>query len=86
MPGCSTTAPLRSPASSPVPKRAGLVRSDLDVQRAARLFLALNDGLVLQYQTQPDKVDPQEYLGPMADMIVGYLTGETRRPEPKRAD
>ena len=57
-------------------KRAGLVRSDLDVQHAARLFLAVNDGLVLQYQTQPDKVTPEEFLGPMADMITGYLTAE----------
>lgn len=57
-------------------KRAGLVRPDLDVQSAARLMLAVNDGLVLQWQTQPDKVDPEEFLGPMADMIVGYLTAE----------
>jgi len=57
-------------------KRASLVRPDLDVQRAARLFLALNDGLVLQCQTQPDKVTPEEFLGPMADMITGYLTAE----------
>ena len=55
-------------------KREGLVRSDLDVQAAARLMLAVNDGLVLQWQTQPDKVDPEEFIGPMADMIVGYLT------------
>jgi len=59
-------------------KRAGLVRSDLDVWRAARLILAVNDGLVLQWQTQPDKVDPEEFLGAMADMITGYLTAENR--------
>ena len=59
-------------------KRAGLVRSNLDVRRAARLMLAVNDGLVLQWQTQPDKVDPQEFLGPMADMITGYLTAENQ--------
>jgi AcrR family transcriptional regulator len=59
-------------------KRAGLVRSDLDVHRAARLLLAVNDGLVLQWQTQPDKVDPEEFLGPMADMITGYLTAENQ--------
>jgi AcrR family transcriptional regulator len=59
-------------------KRAGLVRSDLDPQRAARLLLAVNDGLVLQWQTQPDKVDPEEFLGPMADMITGYLTAENQ--------
>jgi AcrR family transcriptional regulator len=57
-------------------KRAGLVRPDLDVHGAARLLLAVNDGLVLQWQTQPDKVDPEEFFGPMADMITGYLTAE----------
>lgn len=56
-------------------KRAGLVRSDLDVDRAARLLLAVNDGLVLQWQAQPDRVDPEVHLSPMIDMIVGYLIG-----------
>lgn len=55
-------------------KRAGLVRPELEVDRAARLLLAVNDGLMLQWQTQPDRVDPEEFLAPMADMIVGYLT------------
>jgi AcrR family transcriptional regulator len=55
-------------------QRAGLVRADLDVDHAARLLLAVNDGLVLQWQTQPDRVDPEEFLAPMADMIVGYVT------------
>jgi AcrR family transcriptional regulator len=59
-------------------KRAGLVRSDVDVHGAARLFLAVNDGLVLQWQTQPDKVDPEKFLGPMADMITRYLTAENQ--------
>jgi AcrR family transcriptional regulator len=57
-------------------KRRGLVRSDVDMDSAARLFLAVNDGLVLQWQTQPDKVDPAELLGPMADMITAYLTAK----------
>lgn len=59
-------------------QRAGLVRPDVDLHRAARLLLAVNDGLVLQWQTQPDKVDPEEFLGPMADMITGYLTAENQ--------
>jgi AcrR family transcriptional regulator len=59
-------------------KRAGLVRADVDVDRAARLLLAVNDGLVLQRQTQPGKVDPQDFLGPMVDMITGYLTAENQ--------
>lgn len=57
-------------------QRAGLVRAELDVVDAARLLLAVNDGLVLQWQAQPDDVDPETFLGPMTDMIVGYLTGE----------
>jgi len=71
-------------------KRAGLVRTDLDVDRAARLLLAVNDGLVLQWQTQPDRVNPEEFLAPMTDMIVGYVTaaevtaGRARRRTTKR--
>ena len=57
-------------------KRAGLVRPDLDVHVAARLWLAVNDGFMIQWQTQPDKVHPEQFLGPMADMIAGYLTAE----------
>ena len=56
-------------------KRAGLVRADLDVDRAARLLLAVNDGLVLQWQAQPNRLDPEEFLAPMTDVIVGYVTG-----------
>ena len=59
-------------------QRAGLVRDNVDAHRAARLLLALNDGLVLQWQTQPDKVDLEEFLGPMADMITGYLAAENQ--------
>jgi AcrR family transcriptional regulator len=55
-------------------KQEGLVRQDLDIERAGRIFLALNDGLVLQCRTQPDKVVPQEYFGMMADVMVDYLT------------
>lgn len=57
-------------------KRAGLVRPDLDVHGAARLWLAVNDGFMLQWQTQPDKVDPEQFFGLMADMIADYLTAE----------
>jgi AcrR family transcriptional regulator len=67
-------------------KRQGFVRGDLNVQHAARLFLALNDGLLLQSQTQPDKVNPQEFLGSMVDMIMSYVTDEIQRAEPKSCD
>lgn len=60
-------------------QRRGLVRPDVDVQRAARLLLAVNDGLLLQWQAQPDRVDPERYAGLMADMITGYLAAENRR-------
>ena len=56
-------------------KRAGLVRSGLDVQHAARLFLALNDGLVLQCQTQPDKVDSRGIPRPDGRHDHGLLDG-----------
>ena len=52
-------------------------------------MLAVNDGLVLQWQTQPDKVDPEEFLGPMADMITAYLTAENQGrcgAKPERKD
>ncbi len=55
-------------------QRGGLVRGNLDVYVAARLLLAVNDGLMLQWQVDPGKVDPEEFLGPTADMIMGYLT------------
>jgi AcrR family transcriptional regulator len=55
-------------------KHEGLVRPELDVGAAARLMLAMNDGLVLQWQTQPEKVDAAQFIGPTTDMIVGYLT------------
>ncbi|MHB8509234.1 MAG: TetR/AcrR family transcriptional regulator [Candidatus Dormibacteria bacterium] len=63
--------------------RSGLVRPDLDVDAAARLWLAVNDGFMLQWQTQPDKVDPEQFLGPMADMIAGYLTAEKAAAGPR---
>jgi hypothetical protein len=62
-------------------KRRGLVRSDVDVDEAARLFLAVNDGMVLQWQTQPDKVNAGEVLGPIADMITCYLTAVETGPD-----
>ena len=65
-------------------KRAGLVRADLDVDRTARLLLAVNDGLVLQWQAQPDRVDPEEFLTPMVDMIIGYVTAAEKTTRPAR--
>jgi len=67
-------------------QRAGLVRADVDVHRAARLLLAVNDGFVLQWQTQPDKVDPADFLGPMADMVTAYLTPEDWRATPAKPE
>ncbi len=67
-------------------QRAGLVRSDVDVHRAARLLLALNDGLILQWQTQPDKVDLEDFLCPMADMITSYLTAEKQGVSGERCE
>lgn len=63
-----------------VARRDGRVRPDLDEHRAARLMLAVNDGLILQWQTQPDAVDPEAFLGPMADMITAHLTVGNGKP------
>jgi hypothetical protein len=49
------------------------------------LSMAVNDGLVLQWQTQPDKVDPEKFLGPMADMITRYLTAENQESSGARS-
>jgi AcrR family transcriptional regulator len=67
-------------------QRAGIVRSDVDVHLTARLLLALNDGLVLQWQTQPDKVDLEDLLCPMADMITSYLTAKNQRTRGARSE
>ena len=67
-------------------RRAGLVRPDLDVRHAARLMLAVNDGIVLQWQTQPDEVDLGEFLGPTVDMIVAHLTAEDEGLSGARAE
>jgi len=54
-------------------KGRGEVRADVESATAARLMLALHDGLVLQWQTQPDTIDPKAYIAPMADMIFAYV-------------
>jgi len=61
-------------------KRDGRVRPDLDVGAVARLMLAMNDGLALQRQAQPDKVDAARFISLTTDMIVGYLTAGAVRP------
>ncbi len=60
-------------------KTRGEVRNDVDSLTAARLMLALHDGLVLQWQSQPEKVDPEAFIVPMADMIFAYV-GVTKGP------
>ena len=54
-------------------KARGEVRDDLNSFTAARMMLALHDGLVLQWQSQPEEVDPSEFLAPMAEMILSYI-------------
>ena len=55
-------------------QKTGRITSELDPEVAARLMLALNDGIMVQWRIQPDDVDPLELVSPMADMIVRYLT------------
>ncbi|MBA4181983.1 MAG: hypothetical protein C0506_15435 [Anaerolinea sp.] len=66
-------------------QRAGAVRRGIDPAAAAQLFMALSDGLLVQWQTDPDALDPDELIPPMADMVSRYLaatppTDEDRRP------
>ncbi|HEX9642347.1 MAG TPA: TetR/AcrR family transcriptional regulator [Candidatus Krumholzibacteria bacterium] len=52
----------------------GTVRAQFDPEAAARLVIALSDGVVVQWQIQPDEVDPHDLIEPMAEMITSYLT------------
>lgn len=54
-------------------QQAGALQQDLDPDVAARLFVALNDGILLQWQVEPDDVHPQKLVGPMAGMIECFL-------------
>lgn len=65
-------------------KSQGLVRADLDVDRTCRMLLALNDGLVVQWQAQPASVDPGQFHEAMADMICAYAAGEPAAPASPR--
>jgi len=65
-------------------KRQGLVRADLDVDRTCRLLLALNDGLVVQWQAQPASVDPGQFHEAMADMICAYVENQHGAPPSPR--
>lgn len=61
-------------------KARGEVRDDLNSLTAARMMLALHDGLVLQWQSQPEKADPNEFLAPMAEMILSYIGSRKGAP------
>lgn len=65
-------------------KKQGLVHADLDVDRTCRLLLALNDGLVVQWQAQPASVDPGRFHEAMADMICAYVGSEQTAPASPR--
>lgn len=59
-------------------QHGGMARSELDPQAAARLFMAINDGIImLQAQIEPDEVQPDVLIAPMAEMIEGFLTHPT---------
>ena len=55
-------------------KNAGVVEGRVDPEAAARLFIAVNDGVLLQWQVQPDEIDPDGLLRPMAQMITRFMT------------
>ncbi len=55
-------------------QKVGRISSELNPEVAARLVLALSDGIMVQWQIQPGDIDPRELVSPMADMIARYLT------------
>ena len=57
-----------------VGQRAGAVRSDIDPIAGAQLFMALSDGLLVQWQADPEALDPDELITPMAEMMTRYLS------------
>jgi TetR/AcrR family transcriptional regulator, acrAB operon repressor len=61
-------------------KGRGEVRADIESTTTARLMLALHDGLVLQWQTQPDDIDPKAYIAPMSEMIIAYISARNTAP------
>ena len=62
-------------------QQAGVLRHEIDPEAAARLFIGVNDGILLQWQVQPDEVDPDALLGPMAEMITCFLTCDDKGPQ-----
>ncbi len=58
----------------------GQVRAQVDSHTTARLMLALHDGLVLQWQSQPGLINPEDYVRPMADMIFAYVSSGGNTP------
>ncbi len=57
-------------------KKRGDVRPDLDCLMAARMMLALHDGLILQWQSQPDEINRADHITPMVDMIFAYVSNK----------
>ncbi len=55
-------------------QQTGVLRPSLNPDVAARLFVALNDGILLQWQVEPDDVKPEALVGPMAAMIECFLS------------
>lgn len=62
-------------------QRAGIARPSIDARSAAVLFAALLDGVFVQWQVQPDAVDLDELLAPMAEMIACYLLAPDEKVE-----
>ena len=55
-------------------QQAGVLRKELDPDVTARLFIALNDGVLLQWQIEPTEVKPEKLVAPMAAMIECFLS------------
>lgn len=55
-------------------QKGGRIRTQFDPEAAARLVIALSDGVLVQWQIQPNEVDPNDLIEPMAEMIALFLT------------
>lgn len=54
-------------------QEAGIARREIDPESAARMFIGVNDGILLQWQVEPRDVHPEKLVVPMAEMMVRYL-------------
>jgi AcrR family transcriptional regulator len=55
---------------------AGIVRTDLDVERASPMLFGLLDGVCLEWAVDPEGVDLQRLRAPVVDLIEGFILAQ----------